>query len=254
MNLSASSLTTSISSLVRWFTVNQEVADKEALSVVNRTLESLPAQQRVEQAVELLPGTHVLSSSFGAQSAVMLHMVNQAVPGIPVILIDTGYLFPETYQFIDELTQKLKLNLKIYRPVASAAWQESRYGKLWDKGLEGIEQYNKMNKKEPMERALKELRAATWFSGLRRAQAKTRENIAPVELKRGRFKVHPLFDWTDRDVGRYLKANGLPYHPLWDKGYLSIGDWHTTRSITEVDSVDQLRFFGLKRECGLHED
>jgi phosphoadenosine phosphosulfate reductase len=163
-------------------------------------------------------------------------------------------LFPETYQFVDELTQKLKLNLKIYRPAASAAWQESRYGKLWDKGLEGIEQYNKMNKKEPMERALNELHAATWFSGLRRAQAKTRENIAPVELKRGRFKVHPLFDWTDRDVGRYLKANGLPYHPLWDKGYLSIGDWHTTRSIAEVDSVDQLRFFGLKRECGLHED
>jgi phosphoadenosine phosphosulfate reductase len=254
LNLSASSLTTSIATLVRWFSVNQEVADKEALSVVNRTLESLPAEKRVEQAVELLPGTHVMSSSFGAQSAVMLHMVNRVVPGIPVVLVDTGYLFPETYQFIDDLTQKLKLNLKIYRPAASAAWQESRYGKLWDKGLEGIEQYNKMNKKEPMERALKELRAATWFSGLRRAQAKTRENIAPVELKRGRFKVHPLFDWTDRDVGRYLKANGLPYHPLWDKGYLSIGDWHTTRSITEVDSVDQLRFFGLKRECGLHED
>jgi phosphoadenosine phosphosulfate reductase len=73
-------------------------------------------------------------------------------------------------------------------------------------------------------------------------------------LKRGRFKVHPLFDWTDRDVGRYLKENGLPYHPLWEKGYLSIGDWHTTRSLAEVDSVEELRFFGLKRECGLHED
>jgi phosphoadenosine phosphosulfate reductase len=253
VNLTASSLTTSIATLVRWFTVNQEVADLEALSVVNRALEPLPAVQRVEQAVELLPGNHVLSSSFGAQSAVMLHMVNQVVPGIPVILVDTGYLFPETYQFIDELTDKLNLNLKIYRPAASAAWQESRYGKLWDKGLEGIEQYNKMNKKEPMDRALKELRAATWFSGLRRAQGKTRENIAPVELKRGRFKVHPLYDWTDRDVGRYLKANGLPYHPLWDKGYLSIGDWHTTRSMSEVDSVEELRFFGLKRECGLHE-
>jgi len=241
-------------SLARWFGTGREVIDREALSVVNRSMEMLPALQRIEQAVELLPAAHVLSSSFGAQSAVMLHMVNQVVPGIPVILIDTGYLFPETYQFIDELTQKLKLNLKTYRSAASPAWQESRYGKLWDKGIEGIEQYNQMNKKEPMERALNELRAATWFSGLRRAQAKTRENIAPVELKRGRFKVHPLYDWTDRDVGRYLKANGLPYHPLWDKGYLSIGDWHTTRSITEVDSVDQLRFFGLKRECGLHED
>ncbi len=221
-------------SLVRWFGADQEINDREALSVVNRSLQTLPALQRVEQAVELLPGTHVLSSSFGAQSAVMLHLVNQVVPRIPVVLIDTGYLFPETYQFIDDLTQKLDLNLKIYRPDSSAAWQESRYGKLWDKGLEGIEQYNRINKKEPMERALKELRAATWFSGLRRAQAKTRAQIAPVELKRGRFKVHPLFDWTDRDVGRYLKDNGLPYHPLWDKGYLSIGDWHTTRSLSEV--------------------
>jgi phosphoadenosine phosphosulfate reductase len=241
-------------SLVRWFGADQEINDREALSVVNRSLQTLPALQRVEQAVELLPGTHVLSSSFGAQSAVMLHLVNQVVPRIPVVLVDTGYLFPETYQFIDELTEKLDLNLKIYRPDSSAAWQESRYGKLWDKGLEGIEQYNRINKKEPMDRALKELHAATWFSGLRRAQAKTRAQIAPVELKRGRFKVHPIFDWTDRDVGRYLKENGLPYHPLWDKGYLSIGDWHTTRSLTEVDSVDELRFFGLKRECGLHED
>ncbi len=241
-------------SLVRWFGADQDINDREALSVVNRSLQTLPALQRVEQAIELLPGTHVMSSSFGAQSAVMLHLVNQVVPRIPVVLVDTGYLFPETYQFIDELTRKLDLNLKIYRPDSSAAWQESRYGKLWDKGLEGIEQYNRINKKEPMDRALKELHAATWFSGLRRAQAETRAQIAPVELKRGRFKVHPIFDWTDRDVGRYLKEHGLPYHPLWDKGYLSIGDWHTTRSLTEVDSVDELRFFGLKRECGLHED
>jgi phosphoadenosine phosphosulfate reductase len=241
-------------SLVRWFGADQELNDREALAVVNRSLGSLPALQRVEQAVELLPGAHVLSSSFGAQSAVMLHLVNRVVPGIPVVLIDTGYLFPETYQFIDELTGKLGLNLKIYRPDSSAAWQESRYGKLWDKGLEGIERYNRLNKKEPMDRALKELHAATWFSGLRRAQAKTRAQISPVELKRGRFKVHPIFDWTDRDVGLYLKENALPYHPLWDKGYLSIGDWHTTRSLSEVDSVDELRFFGLKRECGLHED
>ena len=241
-------------SLVRWFGADQELNDREALAVVNRSLGSLPALQRVEQAVELLPGTHVLSSSFGAQSAVMLHLVNQVVPGIPVVLVDTGYLFQETYRFIDELTGKLQLNLKVYRPDSSAAWQESRHGKLWDKGLEGIEQYNRINKKEPMERALKDLRAATWFSGLRRAQGKTRAQILPVELRRARFKVHPIFDWTDRDVGRYLKENRLPYHPLWEKGYLSIGDWHTTRSLSEGDSLEELRFFGLKRECGLHED
>lgn len=241
-------------SLVRWFGVDQALNDREALAVINQSMEPLTARQRVERAVEHLPGTYVLSSSFGAQAAVMLHLVNQVIPRIPVVVVDTGYLFPETYRFIDELTEKLQLNLKIYRPDASAAWQESRYGKLWDRGLEGIEQYNRMNKKEPMERALKELDASTWFSGLRRSQAKTRAQIQPVELKRGRFKVHPIFDWTDRDVGRYLKENGLPYHPLWEKGYLSIGDWHTTRSLSEVESLEELRFFGLKRECGLHED
>ncbi len=91
------------------------------------------------------------------------------------------------------------------------------------------------------------------FAGLRRVQARTRARIAPIEFKRGRYKVHPLFDWTDRDVGQYLRKHHLPYHPLWEKGYLSIGDWHTTRSLAEVDSMEDLRFFGLKRECGLHE-
>ncbi|MBX4276529.1 phosphoadenosine phosphosulfate reductase family protein, partial [Mycobacterium tuberculosis] len=86
-------------------------------------------------------------------------LVNQIRPDIPVILTDTGYLFPETYQFIDELTDKLKLNLKVYRAAESAAWQEARYGKLWEQGVEGIEKYNEINKVEPMNRALKELNA-----------------------------------------------------------------------------------------------
>jgi phosphoadenosine phosphosulfate reductase len=240
--------------LVQWFGADSSHYDRDALASINRSFESLTARDRVEQALELLPGAHVMSSSFGAQAAVMLHLVNRVVPGIPVVLIDTGYLFPETYRFIDQLTERLKLNLKTFRSDSSPAWQESRFGKLWDQGLDGIEQYNRINKKEPMERALKELGAETWFSGLRRVQAPTRSATAPIEFKRGRFKVHPIFDWTDRDVGRYLKENDLPYHPLWDKGYLSIGDWHTTRSLAEVDSVEELRFFGLKRECGLHED
>ncbi len=237
-----------------WLDNDSALSEREALDAINRSFESLTAPQRVEQALELLPGKHVLTSSFGAQAAVMLHLLNTRVPKIPVILIDTGYLFEETYRFIDELTEKLDLNLKIYRSEASPAWQESRFGKLWSQGLQGIERYNRMNKKEPLERALKELRAGTWFSGLRRSQAKTRTHTQAIEFKRGRYKVHPIFDWTDRDVGGYLKEHGLPYHPLWEKGYLSIGDWHTTRSLAEAGSVEELRFFGLKRECGLHED
>jgi phosphoadenosine phosphosulfate reductase len=237
-----------------WFETDSAPSEREALAALNRAFGPLSAQHRVEQALELLPGSHVLTSSFGAQAAVMLHLVNTVIPKIPVVLIDTGYLFPETYQFIDQLTEKLDLNLKIYRSDASPAWQESRFGKLWSQGVEGIERYNRMNKKEPLDRALKELHAGTWFSGLRRVQAKTRAETQPMEFKRGRYKVHPIFDWTDRDVGMYLKEHGLPYHPLWEKGYLSIGDWHTTRSLAEAGSMEELRFFGLKRECGLHED
>lgn len=239
--------------LVRWFRDDGESAAARALVEVNRGLMPLSAQQRIEQAAELLPAEYVLTSSFGAQAAVMLHLTNTVIPRIPVILIDTGYLFAETYRFIDELTGRLHLNLKVFRSDASPAWQESRFGKLWDQGLTGIEKYNRLNKQEPLERAMRALGAQTWFAGLRRDQAATRAQIAPIERKRGRYKVHPLFDWTDRDVGRYLEKHRLPYHPLWEKGYPSIGDWHTTRSLSEVDRIEDLRFFGLKRECGLHE-
>jgi phosphoadenosine phosphosulfate reductase len=236
-----------------WWTAALEPKDAPDLADLNRAFVNLSASQRVERAIELLPSDHVLTSSFGAQASVMLHLVNTVVPGIPVILLDTGYLFPETYNFIDALTSRLNLNLKVFRAASSAAWQESRFGKLWDQGLAGIERYNRINKQEPLDRALKELHAETWFAGLRRAQADTRSNIVPIEVRRGRYKVHPIFDWTDRDIGQYLERYQLPYHPLWDKGYVSIGDWHTTRSLAEVDSMEELRFFGLKRECGIHE-
>ena len=247
------SITELRTTLTRWLGGDDEPHRGTALVRINRVFDSLSVHQRIEQAQELLPGLHVLTSSFGAQAAVMLHLVNEVIPNIPVILLDTGYLFPETYRFIDELTERLKLNLRVFRSDASPAWQESRFGKLWDQGLEGIEQYNRINKQEPLERAMRELGAETWFSGLRRVQSQSRAQTEPIEFKRGRYKVHPLFDWTDRDIGQYLEANRLPYHPLWDKGYLSIGDWHTTRSLAEVDSMEELRFFGLKRECGLHE-
>jgi phosphoadenosine phosphosulfate reductase len=229
------------------------VNDRRELERLNVAFASLAAPARVARALEIFPGAHVLSSSFGAQAAVMLHLVTRIRPEIPVVLIDTGYLFPETYRFVDALTERLKLNLKVYRSDSSPAWQETRFGKLWEQGLDGIERYNRLNKVEPMERALAELGAGSWFSGLRRAQTSSRVQIQPIEHRRGRYQIHPVFDWTDRDVGRYLKTHALPYHPLWDKGYLSIGDWHTTRSLEEAGSEEGLRFFGLKRECGLHE-
>jgi len=222
------------------------------LDEANAELERMDAASRVRWALAHLPGAHALSSSFGAQAAVSLHMVASAAPSIPVILIDTGYLFPETYRFIDELLLRLELNLKVYQPSTSPAWLEARHGRLWEQGVEGIERYNALRKNEPMQRALQELAVGSWFAGLRRDQSRSRRRIRPLELRDGRWKVHPIFDWTDRQVFDYLRRHDLPYHPLWHEGYVSIGDWHTTRSLAEAGDAEATRFFGMKRECGLH--
>lgn len=224
------------------------------LSELNTQLENKTAQQRIEWAVEHLPSQFVLSSSFGIQAALTLHMVTQVLPNIPVILTDTGYLFPETYQFIEQLTQRLHLNLQVYRAKQTPAWQEAIYGQLWTQGIEGIERYNQLNKVEPMERALNELQAQSWFSGLRREQSASRANLSVLGIGKGIFKILPVIDWNNKQVYEYLTKHNLPYHPLWEQGYLSVGDTHTTRKWEAGMNEEDTRFFGLKRECGLHEN
>jgi phosphoadenosine phosphosulfate reductase len=231
----------------------RQFATDAALSErVNEWLAAVDAETRVRWGFANLPGPHALSSSFGAQAAVSLHLVTRADPTIPVIVIDTGYLFPETYQFIEQLTQSLSLNVKVFQSNQSAASFEAQYGKLWEQGREGLDKYLELRKVEPFRRALATLGTSTWFAGLRRSQAESRAKLNPLEVRDGRFKLHPIFDWSDRDIYLYLKAHGLPYHPLWDKGYVSIGDWHSTKALHEVESAEDLRFAGLKRECGIH--
>ncbi|MGB0290353.1 MAG: phosphoadenylyl-sulfate reductase [Opitutales bacterium] len=223
--------------------------DKEALE----SLEQTAATDRVRWAYEQFGDGLVLSTSFGVQSAVMLHLVNSVIPGIPVIFIDTGYLFPETYRFVETLSERLQLNLKIYHPLKSAAHQEATQGKLWEQGLAGLEQYNRINKVEPMNRAVKELGATAWLSGLRRQQASSRLERPVAQKQNKTWKIYPILDWSDRDIYQYLSENNLPYHPLWEQGYVSVGDWHSTTKLSEGMQAEDTRFGGLKRECGLHE-
>ena len=226
----------------------------QALAELNRWLAQRSAEERIAWALANTAGEHALSSSFGAQSAVSLHMVTRQRPEIPVILVDTGYLFPETYRFIDRLSDQLALNLKVYRPQIGVAWMEARLGRLWEDGTDGLKQYNRLRKIEPMQRALDELGVRTWIAGLRRSQSRARAGIDFLELRDGRWKLHPLADWRDRDVWNYLQRHDLPYHPLWDQGYVSIGDVHTTRPLQAGMREEETRFFGLQRECGLHFD
>jgi len=219
-----------------------------------KLLEEASAEDRVAWALNHFGDGIAMTSSFGAQSAVLLHLATQQRPSLPVILVDTGYLFPETYRFIDDLTDRLGLNLKVYRSDLSPAWQEARWGKLWEQGVEGIERYNQHNKVAPMDRALEELGVSAVMAGVRRQQSSTRESFSVLAMQKGRIKIHPIVDWTDMDIGLYLTRHGLPYHPLWDEGYVSVGDWHTSHKLTDGMDAEETRFFGLKRECGLNEN
>ena len=224
------------------------------LTDINDDLEQKTALERIEFAAENLPSNYSIASSFGAQSAVSLHMITQVMPKIPVILIDTGYLFPETYQFVDQLAEALDLDVHVYQSTMSPAWQEARYGKLWEKDTRALNEYNQRNKVEPMDRALNELEVGTWFAGLRREQSKSRHELPIVQTFKDRVKVHPVIDWSNRDIHQYLQKHRLPYNPLWEKGYVSIGDKHSTKPLTLGLSEEETRFGGSQRECGLHVD
>lgn len=228
-------------------------SDQDAvLAKLNAALTDLSPPERVSWALDNLPGTHALSSSFGIQSALMLHLLSSQQPEIPVILTDTGHLFEKTYQFIDLLTARFKLNLKVYQSQMSSAWQVARYGNEWEQGLDGIDAYNKRNKVEPMQRALDELSVGTWYSGLRSEQASSREGLPILEIRGMRFKFLPIIDLNNKQVHQYLTKFDLPYHPLWEEGYVSLGDVHTTKKLEPGMSEEDTRFNGLKRECGLH--
>ncbi|MEE2002033.1 phosphoadenylyl-sulfate reductase [Alkalimonas sp. MEB108] len=237
----------------RQILTQDEATRQDWLAEINSILTPLSAAERVRWALAHLPQQPMLSSSFGIQAAVMLHLVTQQQADIPVVLTDTGYLFPETYQFIDQLTEQLGLNLKVYRATLSPGWQEARYGQLWH-SAEGIKEYNRLNKVEPMQRALRELNVGCWFTGLRRSQSSTRADKQVVEISRGVVKVQPIIDWSNKDVFYYLKEHGLSYHPLWEQGYLSVGDTHSTVKFEPGMSEEDTRFNGFGRECGLHID
>lgn len=243
-------------SLVRAEPLVREAAPID-LDEVNDYLEGASAEDVVLWAQRTFGTGLLMSSSFGAESALMLHLVytqrvGVATPRVPVVFLDTGYLFPETYTFAEELTQRFSLDLRTYTPKLTAARQEALYGRLWLGSDEDIARYNQMNKVEPMDRALEELRATAWIAGLRGHQTEHRAGLRTVELQDGVYKVHPILHWSKEDVSRYMRAHDLPYHPLYAYGYRSIGDTHSTTPTAIGQDERDGRNLGQKRECGIH--
>jgi len=227
---------------------------KVNLNEVNQRFAEANATQIVQWAVETFDTGLAMTTSFGIHSAVMLHMVTRVVPDIPVIWIDTGYLPSKTYLFAEQLSDRLKLNLKVYQSTLSPARMEALYGRLWDqKDVESLNLYDQLRKVEPMQRALRELKVTAWLAGLRSNQTDHRKTLDYVNLQGSIYKVLPILRWNSKQVYDYLQAYDLPYHPLFDEGYVTVGDWHSSRPLTAEDENERdTRFNGLKQECGIH--
>lgn len=212
------------------------------------------ARALVECAARLHGSGLVLSTSFGIQSAAMLHLATAVVPDIPVVWVDTGYLPPETYRFAEELRGRLDLNLHAASSALSPARMEALFGRLWETDqVADLDRYDRIRKVEPMRRALDELGATAWLAGLRADQTEHRSTLPVVGEQWGRKKYLPILDWSKRDLHAYLTAHELPYHPLFYEGYATVGDAHTSRALGAADTDERdTRFLGLKQECGIH--
>lgn len=227
------------------------VTAKSSAAELSSLLATQSAGERIADLAKRYPGEVVASTSFGLQAAVMLKLLKDHAPEVPVVFIDTGYHFDETYHYAVDLAERLELDIKVYRSQWSPAWQEAVHGKLWEQGEAGMEKYSLLNKVEPMNRAIEETQAKVWLSGLRRSQSKTRVERPFAEQQSKTIKAYPILDWDNEQVESYLSDSGLPRHPL-AQDYVTMGDWHSTKKRSEADSAEETRFQGEKYECGLH--
>lgn len=231
--------------------------DAVDLDAINARFESAHPREVIAWAAKQWGEGLVMTSSFGEQAAVLLHLASGVVPGIKVIFIDTGYLFAETHAFMESLRKRLNLNVWTYRTRNDPFAYLKSAGEADPLTRNDVAACCAANKNEPMDRAMRELAPAAWLRGIRRGQAESRKAVKFVEWsdRYGCFSVSPILNWTSRDVGLYMKEHDLPYHPLVEKGYLSIGcnPETCTRPVKEGEDPRAGRWAGTgKLECGIH--
>ena len=227
------------------------------LDAARALLAPLSAQERLGWAQNTFGPGFALTTSFGIQSAVLLHMASEltANTGRPltVIWVDTGYLPPETYQYAERLVEQLQLQLVVAQSAMSPARMEALHGRLWETDQGGdLELYHRIRKVEPLDRALTDLAVTCWASGVRGSQTDHRKAMEPLDVVRQRWSLRPLLSWSKRDVYYYMEEHKLPQHPLFEQGYSTVGDWHSSAPDLGDVSGRATRFGGLQQECGIH--
>jgi phosphoadenosine phosphosulfate reductase len=217
------------------------------------SLETGSAIDVVESVLANHPESRVcLTCSFQAEDIIVLDLLRERLPNIPVLFLETGYHFAETYEFRDKLAKEWHLNLVNVVPRKTVAQQEAEFGILY---REEPTKCCQLRKVEPLLEALEPFEI--WFTGLRREQSPTRKNLKKVEQHRlpiGKtlLKVSPLADWTWGKVWEYTSGKGLSYLPQYDQGYLSIGCQPCTAIPDDPRNPRSGRWSGKKLECGIH--
>ena len=215
--------------------------------------EDRSAEHVLEWAAERFGERVVLTCSWQKQSSVLVDMISRVAPGMRVVEFDTGILFPETYETREKLIARYPVRFERLEPELTLAEQAARHGdRLWERDPDACCGIRKV---APLRRALEDSDA--WVTGIRREQSTTRRNARKIDLdeRRGVVKVQPLADWTSRDVWRYIWRHGIPYNPLHDHGYPSIGCIPCTTPADGSPSDERAgRWRGTgKVECGLHD-
>jgi len=227
------------------------------LEVHNKKLKDMTSKEIILWGYKNFDNQFAITTSFGIQSSVILHMVHQCSlqKKIKIFWIDTGYLPSETYEYAEKLINDLSLEIEVLQSEISPARMESLHGKLWETNKSSdLDKYHDIRKIKPLENALNKNNISCWASGVRSEQTDTRNKMEFIDIIRERLSLRPLLNWTNKDVYYYMQENQLPSHPLFLKGYSTVGDWHSS----SPDGVDNkgrsTRFGGMKQECGIHTE
>lgn len=220
-------------------------------ALLNQSFEGASPARIVRWGVETFPeGELALSTTFGVGGMALIHILSEEKIRLPVIFIDTLYHFPETLEHARNIAQRYDLDLRTHRAAPSREAFEAEHGtELWkqDEAL-----FHRLTKVDPMRRALAEGGFTGWITGRRRDQSSTREALPIIEAA-GVVKLNPMAEWSLDRIWEFVRAKGIPYHPLHDFGYSSIGDEPLTTPVRPGEHERAGRWRGSSRlECGLH--
>jgi len=234
---------------------------KNALHLIeefNQQLKNQPAADVLRFFIQNYKEKLGFSTSLGAEDQVITQIIAGIDPGVYMYTLDTGRMFPETYDLLDLTQQRYKVKIRVFFPEQKAVEQmvNTKGLNLFYESIENRKLCCQIRKIEPLKRALEGV--DFWISGLRREQSVTREDLSLVEWDKlnNKIKINPLIDWNSEDLWDYIRQNNIPYNPLHDMGFPSIGCQPCTRAIEPGEDIRAGRWWWENpdvKECGLHK-